>query len=134
MEVHEVCKRFLHELAREMSEQAEVIDEHSSLARAHRKLLSQKLELRQSLLDVQQRRATVEEELRAAHRVQAVRCAKHRGIIEWPKLFAIRLQGLKEEHEKASGISQFLTDLEVRNNCPISRHEIYNHHGTCVIV
>ena len=91
MEVHEVCKRFLHELAREMSEQAEVIDEHAKLVRAHRQLLSQKRELRQSLLDTQQHRAMVQDELRAAHRVQG---------------------GLKEENEKASGMSQFLTDLE----------------------
>jgi len=73
MEVHEVCKRFLHELEREMGEQAEVIDEHVKLVRAHRELLKQKLELRAALLDVQQRRAAVQEELRAAHRVQTVR-------------------------------------------------------------
>jgi len=91
MEVHEVCKRFLHELAREMSEQAQVIDEHASLVRAHRKLLTEKRSLRQKLLDVQQRRAVVQEELRGARR-------EHKG--------------LSEEQAEASGLSDFLSNLE----------------------
>jgi len=91
MEIHEVCKRFLQEMATEMAAQAEVIEEHVALGRAHRKLLAEKRSLRQSLLEVQQQRGVVQEELRAEHGDQAV---------------------VTEARDEASGLSVFLSNLE----------------------
>lgn len=63
-EMHELCRKFVREVASELSQQAEVINENAHLIRAHSSLTSQKRELKAQLLHLQQQRSQISEETR----------------------------------------------------------------------
>ena len=78
--MHELCRKFVREVASELSQQAEVINENAHLIRAHSSLTSQKRlvqscrwhgtdyigcsELKAQLLHLQQQRSQISEETR----------------------------------------------------------------------
>jgi len=66
LDLHESCKKFVQELASELSDQAQIIDENSHLLRAHRQLGEQKRALKAQLLEVQQQRGQLAAELSTA--------------------------------------------------------------------
>jgi hypothetical protein len=95
----------------------QVIDEHASLVRAHRTLLSEKRSLRQAVLDVQERRSAAQEDLRGANREHMVSTSSCffllTTILHFPSSPVRLSQALKEEHDETSGVSDFLSNLEV---------------------
>lgn len=106
-DMHDMCSKFVKDIAAEISEQAGVVDENAHLQRAHTRLASEKREIKQQLLHLQTQRSEIGQQLQRAkqkletetmalqrtaglskfllqvQRVQAAAIKKAKGDVQW---------------------------------------------------
>eukprot|EP00656_Telonema_subtile_P013765 TRINITY_DN16997_c0_g1_i1.p1 TRINITY_DN16997_c0_g1~~TRINITY_DN16997_c0_g1_i1.p1 ORF type:complete len:339 (+),score=90.49 TRINITY_DN16997_c0_g1_i1:102-1019(+) len=91
VDMHDMCRKFVKEVAAELSDQAAVIDENAHLMQAHLRLGAQKRALKEQLLHLQQQRSQIGTDLRAAR---------------------TQRKAQEELLERSSGLSEFLHELQ----------------------